>query len=40
MMHDFLPTKNTGLTETEYGRQSVGAEWRLLIWNDQAHLGE
>ena len=31
----FLATNNTGLTVCEYSR----GNWRLLTWNDQAHLG-
>lgn len=32
----FLQTTNTGITVCDY----VHRHWRLLTWNDQAHLGE
>lgn len=38
-MWAYLGTKNTGLTLTEYDPDNINRGWRLITWNDHAHLG-
>jgi broad specificity phosphatase PhoE len=36
----YLAIKNTGLTVIEYNPSNLYRGWRLITWNDHAHLGE
>lgn len=35
----YLFTTNTGITLVEYDETNVNQGWRLITWNDHAHLG-
>ena len=39
LMWRFLSTRNTGLTLVEYDPNNLSQGWRLITWNDHAHLG-
>lgn len=38
-LHQRLRIENTGITEVELTAGGDGAAWRLITWNDVAHLG-
>ena len=38
-MWRYLATRNTGLTLVEYDENNLNHGWRLITWNDHAHLG-
>lgn len=38
-IYRYLYTRNTGLTLVEYDEKNINDGWRLITWNDHAHLG-
>lgn len=38
-MWRYLATRNTGLTLVEHDENNLNGGWRLITWNDHAHLG-
>ena len=38
-IQQFLVTRNTGITVAEWDNEHAPDRWRLITWNDHAHLG-